>query len=165
MRAASVRRGSAMVAGGRPQHPPPRPPSATPICSQQRAPRRWLIGPPEDRNHCGIAIISDHALLYLSWLKRGSTWPDPSTRRPSPLSNAPTPSSSAAISTSRPFAASTAHMFSDRKIAARCPRCSARPGQVPTIARLSRFYNKFCLQRDRSTINAKRAADTKLARL
>ena len=33
-----------------------RPPSAAPICSQQRAPRRWLIGPPEDRNHCGIAI-------------------------------------------------------------------------------------------------------------
>jgi hypothetical protein len=44
-------------------------------------------------------------------------------------------------------------------------RCSARPGQVPTIARLSRFYNKFCLQRDRSTTYAKRAADCKLARL
>ena len=29
---------------------PRRPPSAAPICSQQRAPRRWLIGPPEDRN-------------------------------------------------------------------------------------------------------------------
>ena len=23
--------------------------AAAPICSQQRAPRRWLIGPPEDR--------------------------------------------------------------------------------------------------------------------
>jgi hypothetical protein len=28
----------------------------TPICSQQRAPRRWLIGPLESRAHCRIAI-------------------------------------------------------------------------------------------------------------
>ena len=49
-------------------------PSATPaapICSQQRAPRTWLIGPPEDRTHCRIAIISDHSPLDLSRLKRG----------------------------------------------------------------------------------------------
>src|SRR5215469_10777348 len=44
-------------------------------------------------------------------------------------------------------------------------RRSTRPGQVPTNARLSRFYSKFCLQRDRSTTYAKRAADCKLARL
>src|SRR6516165_2432036 len=43
-------------------------------------------------------------------------------------------------------------------------RCSARPGHLPTIARLSRFYNKSCLQRDRSARKVKRAADTKLAR-
>src|SRR6516164_5269411 len=42
-----------------------------PICSQQRAPRRWLIGPPEGRTHCRIAIISDHPPLDLSRLKRG----------------------------------------------------------------------------------------------
>src|SRR5215472_3118965 len=29
-------------------------------------------------------------------------------------------------------------------------RCSARPGGARTIARLPRFYNKFCLQSDRS---------------
>ena len=34
-----------------------------------------------------------------------------------------------------------------------------------TIARLPRFYNKFCLQSDRSTTNAERAADRKLARV
>src|SRR5215472_15456756 len=44
-------------------------------------------------------------------------------------------------------------------------RYSARPGRVLTIARLPRFYNKFCLQSDRSTTNAERAADLKLARL
>ena len=53
------------------------------------------------------------------------------------------------------------YRVSDRKIAALVSRCSERPGQVPTIARLSRFYNKFRAQRDRSTSNAKRAADTK----
>jgi hypothetical protein len=34
-----------------------------------------------------------------------------------------------------------------------------------TIVRLPRFYNKFRLQTDRSTANAERAADRKLARL
>ena len=51
---------------------------------------------------------------------------------------------------------------SDRKIAARCPRCSARPGQLPRAARLSRFYNQFCLQSARSTtkvLAANAAAD------
>src|SRR5262249_48393189 len=43
-------------------------------------------------------------------------------------------------------------------------RYSARPGRVLTISRLPRFYNKFCLQSDRSTTNAERAADLKLAR-
>src|SRR6516164_9114245 len=45
--------------------------AAAPICSQQRAPRKWLIGPPEDRSHCRIAIISDHSPLDLSRLKLG----------------------------------------------------------------------------------------------
>src|SRR6516162_3376789 len=31
-------------------------PPAAPICSQQRAPRGWLIGPLEGRTHCRIAI-------------------------------------------------------------------------------------------------------------
>ena len=44
---------------------------AAPVCSQQRAPRRWLIGPPEGRTHCRIAIISDHFPLDLSRPKRG----------------------------------------------------------------------------------------------
>src|SRR6201987_4612550 len=35
------------------------------------APHKWLIGPPEDRTHCRIAIISDHPPLDLSRLKRG----------------------------------------------------------------------------------------------
>jgi hypothetical protein len=32
-----------------------------------------LISPPEDRNHCGIGIISDHPLLDLFRLKRGQS--------------------------------------------------------------------------------------------
>jgi hypothetical protein len=32
---------------------------------------RWLIGPPEGRTHCRIAIISDHPPLDLSRLRRG----------------------------------------------------------------------------------------------
>jgi hypothetical protein len=48
-------------------------PPAAPICSQQRASRGWLIGPPEGRTHCRIAIISDHPPLDLSRLKRGQT--------------------------------------------------------------------------------------------
>ena len=44
-------------------------------------------------------------------------------------------------------------------------KCSARPDRVVTIARLPRFYNKFCLQSDRSSTKAQRAADRKLARL
>jgi nucleotide-binding universal stress UspA family protein len=55
--AAEARKCDAKI-GDSPRHA--RVPSVAPICSQQRAPRRWLIGPPEDRNHCGIAIISDH---------------------------------------------------------------------------------------------------------
>ena len=51
-------------------------------------------------------------------------------------------------------------MFSDRKIAARCPDVPC--GQVkPTILRLSRFYIKFCLQGDRSANYAERAADSR----
>jgi hypothetical protein len=38
-------------------------------------------------------------------------------------------------------------------------RCSARQGRVLTIARLPRYYNKFCLQSDRSTTNAERVAE------
>ena len=38
-------------------------------------------------------------------------------------------------------------------------------GQVGDDPGLSRFYNEFCLQRDRSTTNAERAADCKMARL
>ena len=43
--------------------------------------------------------------------------------------------------------------------------CSARPGQLPAVARLSQSNNKFRLQSARSTTNEKRAADPKLARL
>jgi hypothetical protein len=49
----------------------PRVLSAAPICSQQRASRRWLIGPPEDRSYCRTAIISDHPPLDLSRRERG----------------------------------------------------------------------------------------------
>ena len=35
-------------------------------------------------------------------------------------------------------------------------------GRMLTIARVPRFYNKFCLQTDRSTTNAERAADRKI---
>jgi len=51
-------------------------------------------------------------------------------------------------------------VFSDRKIAARCPDVP-RDQVKPTIVRLSRFYTKFCLQGDRSTTYAERAADSR----
>ena len=44
---------------------------AAPIWGHQRAPRRWLIGLPEDRTYCKVAIISDHPPLDLSQFKRG----------------------------------------------------------------------------------------------
>jgi len=44
-------------------------------------------------------------------------------------------------------------------------RCSVRPDRMLTVVRLPRFYNKFRLQGDRSTTNAERAVDRKLARL
>jgi len=51
-------------------------------------------------------------------------------------------------------------VFSDRKIAARCPDVP-RDQVKPTIVRLSRFCIKFCLQGDRSTTYAQRAADSR----
>src|SRR5215469_11132902 len=63
------------------------------------------------------------------------------------------------------LAARAAHgRVSDRKIAARCLRCFVRPDRMLRVARLPRFYNKFRLQNDRSTTNAERAAERKLAR-
>jgi len=56
-------------------------------------------------------------------------------------------------------------IFSDRKIAARFPDGLPATGPVQDDPRLSRFYNRFYLRRDRSTTNAERATDRKLARL
>jgi hypothetical protein len=43
--------------------PPAHRPPAAPICSQQRTPRKWLIGPPEGITHCRIVRIADHPPL------------------------------------------------------------------------------------------------------
>jgi len=148
-----------------------RPPSAAPICSQQRAPRRWLIGPPEDRNHCGIAInfgsSSTLPVPAKAWVTapqfcgvKSFTRRDPRPRRSLLLGlgirrtrrrGSRRPSNVAQFRLQRHLPRVPLISCFRPQDCGAVSRCSARPDQVPTIARLSRFNNKFCLQRDRST--------------
>ena len=64
-----------------------------------------------------------------------------------------------------PAVAAVLSDFSDREIVARLPTRCPRQVEYRVIPDYCDFTNRFYLERDRSTANAKRAVDRKLGRL